>query len=163
MKHIFSFFTVLLAAALVLSCSKSDEGEKSYESYALTVTQTRNYANIPKDAHGHSTNPQLDKLYKDLGADMEKFFANRSSKWIVEFNSKDGEKTIEAKDEEAKKKMEDLVAAFKSWLEKNYAASLADHSTYGSGSITIEYTATLSRSQKKNIVSPQVLSASYSN
>lgn len=153
----------MLAAALMLSCSKSDEGGKGYEPYALTVTQTKNYAKVPTDAEGHSTNPKLDKLYKDLSTDMDKFFAGRSSKWVVEFNTKDGEKVLEAKDEEAKKKVDDLVAAFNTWLEKNYAASLADHATYGSGTITIEYTATLSRSQKKNIVSPQVMKASYSN
>lgn len=163
MKRIFSFCTCLLAAALMLSCSKSDEGGKGYESYALIVTQTKNYSKIPKDSEGHSANPKLDKLYKDLGTDMEKFFTGRSSKWIVEFNAKDWEKTIAAKDEEAKKKMEDLVSGFKAWLEKNYASHLADRATYGSGTITIEYTATLSRTQKNNIVPPQVMSASYSN
>ncbi|MBQ6311638.1 MAG: hypothetical protein IJK74_08860 [Bacteroidales bacterium] len=163
MKRFFTYCALLLAGTLLLSCSKSEKGGKGYESYALTVTLTRNYSNIPKDAEGHSMNPQLDKLYKDLSTDMEKFFANRSSKWIVEFDTKDGEKTIEAKDEDAKKKMEDLVAAYKAWLEKNYASHLADHATYGKGTIEIQYTATLDRSQKKNIVSPQIMAASYSN
>ena len=160
MKRIFTYCALLLAGTLLLSCSKSEKGGKGYESYALTVTLTKNYSNIPKDAEGHSANPQLEKLYKDLSTDMEKFFANRSSKWIVEFDTKDGEKIIEAKDEEAKKKMEDLVAAYKAWLEKNYASHLADP-TYGKGTIDIVYTATLDRSQKKNIVPPQEMRALY--
>ena len=163
MKRIFTYCALMLAAAFLLSCSKSEEGGKSHESYALTVKLTKDYVKIPTNSSGISENPQLDKLYKELKEDMEKFFASRSSKWIVEFDSKGGEKTIEAKDEDAKKKMDDLVAAYNAWLEKNYASHLADHATYGKGTIDIQYTATLDRSQKKNIVPPQVMKATYSN
>ena len=163
MKRVFTYCALLLAGVLMLSCSKSESGGKGYESYALTVKLTKNYTNIPKDGEGHSLNPQLDKLYKELSTDMEKFFAGRSSKWIVEFDTKDGEKTIAAKDEDAKKKMDDLVAAYKTWLEKNYSASLGDFDTYGEGVVNIVYTATLDRSQKKNIVPPQAMSATYAS
>ena len=163
MKRLFAYCAIVLLAAVVVSCSKSEKGGTGHESYALIVTLTKNTISIPKDAGGHSTNPELERLYNDISTDMSKFFSTKSSKWIVEFNTKNGEKELEAKDEDAKKKMESLVAEYNAWLEKNYAASLKDHATYGTGSFSIEYTAVLERSQKKNIVSPQVLKASYSN
>lgn len=163
MKKTLKYCAFLLVAALALSCSKSEKGGKGYESYALIVQMTKNYTAFPKDAEGHSANPKLENLYRDVFQDMEKFFANSSSKWVVEFDTKNGEKTLEAKDEEAKKKLEDLVSAFNAWLDKNYAASLADHSAYGTGKFEIAYTATLSRSQKKNIAPVQTLKAAYSN
>ena len=93
---------------------------------------------------------------------MEKFFASRTSKWVVEYNTKEEEKTLSAKDEDAKQKMEDLVSAYNAWYDKNYKAVLSDASN-GSGTISIQYTVTLSRSQKPNIVAPKVLEASYSH
>lgn len=159
MKSIFKYCAAALVAALAISCSKS-EGGKGYEAYALIVTQTKNYVSIPKDAQGHSTNPKLENIYRDLNADMEKFFANRTSKWVVEYNTKEEEKTLSAKDEEAKQKQEALVSAYNTWFDKNYKAVLSDASN-GSGTISIQYTVTLSRSQKTNIVAPTVLEASY--
>ena len=163
MNRTLKYCAFILVAALTLSCSKSENGGKSYESYALMVQLTKNYSSFPKDAEGHSANPKLENLYREVGQEMEKFFAGRTSKWIVEFDSKNGEKTLEAKDQEAQKKLEDLVSAFNTWLEKNYASSLADHATYGSGKFEIVYTATVERSQKKNLAAPQTMTASYSN